>query len=78
MRVAWNESDNTWLARIGPCYVSLRQMDWYDAQAREHRETLGPPGLKIGTMVFDQSLGLTGRPIWWDGTQWVDATGAPA
>jgi len=32
----------------------------------------------IGTMVFDQSLGVTGMPIWWDGTQWVDATGAPA
>jgi len=32
----------------------------------------------VGTMVFDQSLGITGLPIWWDGTQWVDATGAPA
>lgn len=31
--------------------------------------------LLIGTMVFDQALG---RPIWWSGTQWVDATGAPA
>lgn len=40
MRVAWEESDNTWLARIGPCYVSLRQMDWHDTQAREHREAL--------------------------------------
>jgi len=34
--------------------------------------------LNVGTSVFDQSLGVTGQPIWWDGTQWVDATGAPA
>lgn len=34
--------------------------------------------LPVGASVFDQSLGLTGKPIWWDGTQWVDATGAPA
>jgi hypothetical protein len=34
--------------------------------------------LPIGALVFDQSLGATGKPIWWDGTQWVDATGAPA
>jgi hypothetical protein len=31
--------------------------------------------LPIGASVFDQSLG---KAIWWDGTQWVDATGAPA
>jgi hypothetical protein len=34
--------------------------------------------LPVGSMVFDQSLGATGKPIWWDGTQWVDATGVPA
>lgn len=31
--------------------------------------------LPVGASVFDQSIG---KPIWWDGTQWVDATGAPA
>lgn len=31
-----------------------------------------------GQMYFDTSLGATGKPVWWDGTQWVDATGAPA
>ena len=31
--------------------------------------------LHTGTMTFDIDLGL---PIWWDGTQWVDATGTPA
>lgn len=31
--------------------------------------------LHTGTMTFDTDLGF---PIWWDGTQWVDATGTPA
>ena len=28
----------------------------------------------IGTVHFDTTLG---KPIWWDGTDWVDATGTP-
>jgi hypothetical protein len=31
--------------------------------------------LWIGRTYFDESLGI---PIWYDGTQWVDATGTPA
>ena len=31
--------------------------------------------LHTGTMTFDTDLGF---PIWWDGAQWVDATGTPA
>jgi hypothetical protein len=31
--------------------------------------------LWVGRPYFDTTLGL---PIWYDGTQWVDATGAPA
>lgn len=30
--------------------------------------------LYIGQPYFDQVLG---HPIWWQGSQWVDATGAP-
>lgn len=30
--------------------------------------------LVIGQTYFDTTLGLA---IWWDGAQWVDATGAP-
>ncbi len=41
MRVAWKETDSGhWLAHIGPCWISLRQMDWYHPQAREHREAI--------------------------------------
>jgi hypothetical protein len=28
--------------------------------------------LQVGQMYFDITLGI---PIWWDGTNWVDATG---
>lgn len=31
--------------------------------------------LWVGRTFFDTTLGL---PIWWDGSQWVDATGTPA
>lgn len=30
-----------------------------------------------GQMHFDTSLASAGKPIYWTGTQWVDATGAP-
>jgi hypothetical protein len=30
-------------------------------------------GLAIGLFYFDTTLGI---PIWWDGSNWVDATGA--
>lgn len=41
MRVAWKETDSGhWLAHIGPCWISLRQMDWYHPQARERREKI--------------------------------------
>jgi len=30
--------------------------------------------LTVGQSYFDATLG---QPIWWDGAQWIDATGAP-
>jgi len=32
----------------------------------------GSPKLQTGQYYFDTTLGI---PIWWDGTNWVDATG---
>jgi hypothetical protein len=32
----------------------------------------GSPNLQTGQYYFDTTLGI---PIWWDGTNWVDATG---
>lgn len=34
----------------------------------------GFPGLLVGQQYFDTDLGY---PIWWDGAQWVDASGTP-
>ena len=39
------------------------------------RPTAVPNGaLTVGQFYFDTTLG---QPIWWDGTQWVDAAGVP-
>lgn len=40
MRVGWKEYYESWIARIGPCMISLRRMTWYDARASEFRETI--------------------------------------
>lgn len=32
--------------------------------------------LYVGRTYFDTSLGAAGKPIWYNGTNWVDATGA--
>lgn len=36
-----------------------------------------PSSPTLGEMFFDTSL-VAPKPIWWDSTQWVDATGTPA
>lgn len=41
VRVAWKETkDGTWIAHIGPCWITLRPMEWHHPQAREHREAI--------------------------------------
>lgn len=37
--------------------------------------TKRPTNPRIGWIYFDTSLGVNGKPIWWTGTVWVDATG---
>lgn len=32
----------------------------------------------IGVMYMDTTLEADGKPIWWQGTKWIDATGADA
>lgn len=38
------------------------------------RPTSTAPAMWVGRPYFDTDLNY---PIWWDGTQWVDATGTP-
>ena len=40
------------------------------------RPTLG--AADIGVMYMDTTLDADGKPIWWTGTTWIDATGAAA
>ncbi len=39
----------------------------------DFRPTVAIGPLSVGCVYFDTDLGL---PIWWDGTDWVDAAGA--
>lgn len=32
-------------------------------------------GLHVGLMYLDTTLSPEGKPIWWNGAKWVDATG---
>jgi len=38
------------------------------------RPTPAFPGILVGQQYFDTDLGY---PIWWDGSQWIDANGTP-
>jgi hypothetical protein len=41
VRVAWKETETGhWIAHIGPCWISLRPMEWHHPQAREHRDAI--------------------------------------
>jgi len=57
----------------------FNQLDAYNAAAStpQHGDTANRPtqNLQIGQFYFDTDLGTTGKPIWYDGSDWVDATG---
>ena len=51
---------------------------WVPTQPSQSVATSSRPSLgasDAGASVFDTTLG---KPIWWNGTAWVDATGTPA
>jgi hypothetical protein len=37
-----------------------------------------PSTIDIGVLYLDTTLDADGKPIWWNGTKWIDATGADA
>lgn len=50
--------------------------DWtFSSQIRLPNYTTGsrPTAIGVGVAIFDTTLGI---PIWWDGSNWIDATGA--
>jgi hypothetical protein len=63
--------------------VYFNTLDAANVQTQQAVNTLSTPsagttalrpstGLLVGQFYFDTSLGI---PIWWNGTNWVDATG---
>ena len=63
--------------------VYFNTLDAANVQTQQAVNTLSTPSagtttsrpstaLQVGQFYFDTSLGI---PIWWDGTNWVDATG---
>ena len=61
LRLYFNQLDNFLVIATTPQFGSTAD-----------RPTLN---LAIGQQYFDTDLGTTGIPIWWDGADWVDATG---
>jgi hypothetical protein len=59
------------------------QIAWYSAVGKLCNALTGAGttanrptvGLYVGRPYLDTTLGI---PIWYDGSQWIDATGAPA
>ena len=55
--------------------------DWLDGVNDQVNITKGatvnrPAAPHIGLQYFDTTLAVAGKPIWYTGTVWVDATGA--
>lgn len=61
LRLYFNQIDNFVQAVIVP-----------DVGTKTQRPTLN---LLVGQSFFDTSLGATGLPIWWDGANWINASG---
>lgn len=49
-------------------HIGSQPIDSFDSANR-------PAGINVGYMGFDTTLG---KPVWWNGTNWVDATGTTA
>lgn len=62
----WTKPWGNWLTRAGQILFAASQSG---TTAQRPADT---KMLWIGRTYFDTSLGI---PIWWNGTDWVDATG---
>ena len=66
-RPIWRNTDWQW-REIDGCVVGTPR-----SGTKTERPTVGNHAIKAGFVYFDTDLN---KPIWWTGTQWVDATGA--
>jgi len=80
---AWNANDNLTGAEIKSLYEAEADTNAYTDAEKATVSTVNNSGTTAsrpvspttGQMYFDTDLGTTGKPIWYDSTQWVDATG---
>lgn len=65
---------STWRCVVGGTPGTWRAASWVTGKA----PTANRPALTasdIGVMYLDTTLAANGKPIWWNGLAWVDATG---
>lgn len=77
--------DGTWRPPVLSAFLGTYLLDRLFAKAERIEPFAGTTGMRptggipfgplLGMMYFDTDIG---KPVWWDGAQWVDATGAPA
>ena len=68
---------------VGTVFVSIKYRDAVSITAtvingkvpRTDVSSARPTGVPAGTMFIDVSLSIHGKPIWYSGTNWIDATG---
>lgn len=50
---------------------------WYTGRGTTAQRPTGLTASDVGVQYFDNTLAASGKPIWWNGSLWVDATGNP-
>ncbi|MFC5550717.1 right-handed parallel beta-helix repeat-containing protein [Massilia aerilata] len=85
--VVWNTSPNSYGVAGWLCMTTGTPGTWRiisagaERSSTANRPTKATMGVATdqewrGTMYFDTTLSANGKPIWWTGSAWIDATGA--
>ena len=48
---------------------------WYTGRGTTAQRPTGLTSSDVGVQYFDNTLAAAGKPVWWTGSAWVDATG---
>lgn len=67
----------TWECIIAGTPGTWRATSWWVSFGNTAGRPAGLTAEDRGVQYFDSTLAANGKPIWWTGTAWVDATGTP-
>lgn len=67
----------TWECIIAGTPGTWRATSWWVSFGNTAGRPAGLTAADRGVQYFDSTLDADGKPIWWTGTAWVDATGTP-